>query len=132
MQPLTHADFERLVVAEFPALAEEIGEDAGLLHLQMATFARLLEQAKGAGDWATYERGVRLAHALWARPDPALLNALNVSFLEHLDFEGPRGPEAWSRLTPALQRGWRAMQKYLDELARRAQRLEAGRGAHGT
>jgi hypothetical protein len=52
---------------------------------------------------------VRLAAELWRRPDADLLNALNVSFLEHLDFDGPRGPLAWERLTPELRAGWRAM-----------------------
>ena len=132
MQPLTHADFERLVVAEFPELVDEIAEDAGLLHLQMAAFARLMERAEDAGDWGTYERGVRLAHALWARPDPALLNALNVSFLEHLDFDGPSGPAAWSRLTPSLQHAWAEMRPDLEHLARRSSQLEGRRGASGT
>jgi hypothetical protein len=33
-----------------------------------------------------YERGLHLANELWARPDADLRSALNVSFLEHLDF----------------------------------------------
>ena len=60
---------------------------------------------------------MRLAAELWRRPDEALLNALNVSFLEHLDFDGPNGPEAWGYLSPELQDGWRAMQAYMARLA---------------
>ncbi|HEU4754509.1 MAG TPA: hypothetical protein VFU47_15480 [Armatimonadota bacterium] len=109
-------DFVRMALAEFPELREEFEEDSGLLHLQMAAFARLAQRAKGQGDWETYGRCVRLADQLWRRADPELLNALNVSFLEHLDFEGPRGTRAWEILTPALRKGWEDMQAYLDRL----------------
>ena len=53
--------------------------------------------------------------SLVATPD--LDNALNVSYLEHLDFDGPRGPAAWERLTPRLKVGWKEMQRYLEALA---------------
>ena len=115
--PQTQADFVRLALAEFPVLREEFADVDGLLHLQMHAFTRLMQRAKGAADWETYRRGVRLAAELWRRPDEALLNALNVSFLEHLDFDGPRGPEAWSRLTSELQHGWKAMKAYNDRVA---------------
>ena len=113
----THDDLVRLVLADLPELEEEFREDADLMHLQMATFARRIQQAKGAGDWETYKRCIRIADELWRRPDAELLNALNVSYLENLDFDGPRGPHAWGLLTPELQRGWREMQAYLARLA---------------
>lgn len=115
--PYTHADFVRLALAEFPELREEFEDDPELLHLQMHAFERLMGRAKVEGDWATYARGMRLAHLLWRRPDDDLLNALNVSYLEHLDFEGPNGAEAWRHLSPELQDGWRAMQAYMARLA---------------
>src|SRR3954468_998534 len=115
--PYTHADFARMTLAEFPDLREEFEEDAELLHLQMHAFERRMRRAKAEEDWSTYARGMRLAHEFWQRPDDALLNALNVSFLEHLDFDGPNGPEAWRHLSPELQDGWRAMQAYMRRLA---------------
>jgi hypothetical protein len=115
--PYTHADFIRFGLAEFPELREEFEEEAELLHLQMHAFERLMRRAKAAEDWSVYARGMRLAHELWRRPDDRLLNALNVSFLEHLDFDGPNGPEAWRHLSPELQEGWRAMQAYMARLA---------------
>jgi hypothetical protein len=115
--PYTHADFVRLALAEFPELREEFEEYPELLHLQMHAFERLMGRAKAAEDWRIYAQGMRLAHELWRRPDERLLNALNVSFLEHLDFDGPSGPDAWHHLSPELQEGWRAMQAYLARLA---------------
>jgi hypothetical protein len=115
--PYSHADFVRLTLAEFPELREEFEEDAELLHLQMHAFTRRVEQAQEERDWATFGRAMRLADRLWQRPDADLLNALNVSFLEHLDFDGPDGPDAWSHLSSQLQDGWRAMDAYMRRLA---------------
>lgn len=115
--PYTHADFVRLALAEFPELGEEFEEDEGLLHLQMHAFTRFVQRVTREGDWATYARCMRLAHELWRRPDDALLNALNVSFLEHLDFDGANGEKAWTYLTPELRDGWRAMEAYMERLA---------------
>ena|SRR5690348_5965770 len=115
--PYTQADFVRLVLAALPALREEFADADGLLHLQMHAFTRLMQRAKGAADWPTYKRGVHLATELWQRPDERLLGALNVSFLEHLDFDGPRGPEAWKCLTSELKDGWQAMKAYNDRVA---------------
>jgi len=115
--PYTQADFVRLALAEFPELCEEFEEDANLLHLQMHSFQRRMEKAKKEEDWTAYSRGMRLAHELWRRPDHALLNALNVSFLEHLEFGGSSGAEAWQHLTPELQEAWRAMDAYMSHLS---------------
>jgi hypothetical protein len=111
--PYTHADFVRLVLGEFPELCEDLAEDDGLLNLQMHGFARLVERARCEEDWAAYDRAMRLAAELWRRPDDALLNALNVSFLEHIEFPGRTGEAAWAHLSPELQNGWRAMHAYM-------------------
>jgi hypothetical protein len=58
-----------------------------------------------------------LADTLWRRPSHELLNMLNVSFLEHIDFDGPRGPTAWALLSPELQDGWRVMRAYNERVA---------------
>ena len=118
IQPYSADDFRRLALERFPELREEFEDYAGLLHLQMAAFARHTQQAKGDADWDTYEKCIALADELWQRPSHDLLNALNVSFLENLDFDGPRGPVAWEYLSPGLKLGWRSMQRYLEDLTR--------------
>jgi len=112
-------DFSRMAVTEFPELAEDFEEWSDLPHLKMGAFARITQAAKGDGDWEKYARCVRLADKLSADPSPDLENALNVSYLEHLDFDGPRGSKAWECLTPRLKVGWKDMQQYLRELARK-------------
>ena len=108
-----HSDFYRMVTGAFPQLQAELDEDPELLHVQMGAFAQFTEQAKGRGDWSTYQRCIALADALWRTSDAALLNALNVSYLEHLDFAGPRGDIAWGHMTPSLRIAWQQMQAYL-------------------
>ena len=70
-------------------------------------FAILTQRAKGAGDWDTYRRCAALAERFFVAGDAELENALYVAYLEHLDFEGPRGPEAWRLLGATLQEAWR-------------------------
>lgn len=120
MPPYTADYFWRMVLEQFPELREDFAEDEGLLHLQMGSFARRTQQAKGEADWDTYKRCVALAAELWKRPDSPLLNALNVSFLEHIDFNGPRGPIAWGYLSLELRRAWQDMQRYLEDLGARS------------
>jgi hypothetical protein len=118
--PYTHADFARLALAAFPQLREPFENDAERPHMQMHAFTRIAQRAKGEADWDTYQRCMQLADLLWRRPDDGLYNELNVSFLEHLGFDGARGAEAWRFLTPELQAGWQAMRTYNERLAARA------------
>lgn len=117
-QPFNADDFRQMALEACPELREEFDDYVGLLHVQMGAFARRTQRAKGEADWDTYRRCVSLIDKLWQRPSHDLLNALNVSFLENLDFDGPRGPMAWGFLSPGLKLGWRNMQQYLDELSR--------------
>jgi hypothetical protein len=105
------------IAEAFPELQEDLEEDAGFPHLQMGHLARIAQRAKGAGEWDRYERCTRVADDLWRDGDDELRNVVGVSFLEHLDFAGARGPEAWSHLSADLQRQWQALQAYRSKVA---------------
>ena len=94
------------LVAAFPDAFDE-SDEVGPRYLLIGEFAILTQRAKGAGDWDTYRRCVALAERFFVAADSELENALYVAYLEHLDFEGPRGPEAWRLLGPKLQEAWR-------------------------
>jgi hypothetical protein len=119
-QRYSRLDFTRLALAEFPELREEFDEYPDLLHLQMHALERLAERTKNERDWMLYRRIMLFADRLWQRPDQELLNALNVSFLEHLEFAGTDGPRAWGYLSSELKEGWRAMDAYMTQLAEAA------------
>jgi len=113
---LTHRDFHDAVLKEFPELRGAVDDCNGLLHLEMGAFATFTQRAKGRPDWDTYKRAVRLITRLLERADPELRNAIHVSYLEHLDFEGPRGPTAWGLLPPKLQDAWKEIIAYDERL----------------
>jgi hypothetical protein len=102
----SHTDFIAAVLGEFPELREDIEESGGVLHVQVGEFAAFTQAAKGRGDLATYERCLKLIDRFFAQADADLAGALRFSYLEHLDFEGSRGPAAWQLVPPRLQAAW--------------------------
>lgn len=106
MRTQAQQDFTTSLMAEFPDLRQEIEDCDGQLLYEMDAFASFTQAAKMRGDWPVYERCIALADQLLTSPDAGLGSALRSSYLEHLDFEGSRGPEAWRRLSPPLQAAW--------------------------
>jgi len=106
MAALTHRDFVTSVLAEFPDLSGDIASRDGSLHTVMGTFAQYTQAAKSSGDLATYERCTGLADRLFAEADAGLADAFRVSYIEHLEFEGSRGPAAWQLLPARLKAVW--------------------------
>ena len=103
----SHQDFLDNVLHEFPELRGNVDDYDGLLHPELGAFAQFTQRAKGRADWDTYARCVRLIDHLLVDADRELENAIHVSYLEHLDFAGPRGPSAWALLSPRLQAAWK-------------------------
>jgi hypothetical protein len=119
------SEFTATLRDDFPELRESIDEDPDLVHIQAGDLARLSEEAKGREDWPTFERCIRFADRAFRTGDDYVRNVVYVSYLEHLSFDGPRGPDAWARLTPALQQGWHEIMKYLRDLSQAAARHKA-------
>ncbi|MBL8734275.1 MAG: hypothetical protein JNN13_18005 [Planctomycetes bacterium] len=115
---VAHADFIDALRAQFPAAAAEIDPDieCGLLHLEVGAFCRHAEDAIRAGDAAAVRDCFRFAEWLLQHGDDAVVNAVNVSFLEHLLFEGRKTAWAKSLMPPALARAWQEMQDYMRQL----------------
>jgi hypothetical protein len=103
---MSRQDFVAALLAEIPELQQEVEECEGQLQNEMDAFAFFTQAAKGRGDWPVYERCIVLADRVLSGSDAVLGSAFRSSFLEHLDFEGSRGPEAWRRFTPQLQAAW--------------------------
>jgi hypothetical protein len=123
MATFTHADFTAFALTAFPELRDEFEDAEGMVHLEMAALASRADRARLADDWAAYERAIGLVDRLWDNADEELANALGVSFLEHLEFDGPSGVAAWERLPPRLQAEWRAMDAAMRDAAARAKEL---------
>jgi len=106
MAHTSHQEFVTSLIAELPELREELEHADGQLHSQMGVFALFTQACKVNGDLGTYERCLQVADQLFARADAELGAAFRGSFLEHLEFEGSRGPAAWRLVPPRLQAVW--------------------------
>ena len=120
------ADFRHALLTSFPDLFDEFDE-VGPPYVQIGQFAAFTQGAKGRADWDTYRRCIALAERFLPAADAELENALYVAYLEHLDFEGPRGPEAWRLLGPSLQNAWRRITESNVDAAARPRKKRKGR-----
>ena len=116
MPTFAHADFVARALDAFPELAEDFEYDAARPRMQLSAFAQRLQRAKGAADWAAYQRGIQLIAHLWDTADDSLAAGLRSTFMRELDFDGDRGPIAWAYLSAELQRAWSVARKHVDEL----------------
>ena len=112
MAKLTQADFVARTIKAFPELWPQLQDNADLLHVQVSDFGVFTKEARDRGDWSTFERCVGLINELFVDADEPLMNAINVSFLEEISFDGPQGVKAWELMPPRLQDAWRAMDRY--------------------
>jgi len=106
MTAYAHHDLVPALVAEFPDLRSDLEDSEGVLQRELGAFAAFTQAAKGRGDLSTYERCLKLADRLFAQADAELGAAIRGSYLEHLEFEGSRGPAAWRLVPPRLQGAW--------------------------
>jgi hypothetical protein len=111
-------EFIASLLTEFPELSEEVRDNEGLLHVQVGAFARRTEEAIARDDLACVDRCFALAHRAFHDADPPLKNAIYVSYLENLDFDGAHGPAAQHRMSPLLRQGYAEIMDYLAMLAR--------------
>jgi hypothetical protein len=118
---IDHSRFVALLGQRFPRIAEAIADCAtGLLHPEMATFGRATIGAIREGDLETVKAHFAFADELYRDGDDAVVNAVNVSYLELVDFEGrkAKGIRARQLLSPRLQQAVRDLEEYWDALRR--------------
>jgi hypothetical protein len=98
--------FRNLVAGAFPQFREELDywED-DLPHLQMAEFLNFTQEAIEARSFDVVRKSFEIATTALKSGDGALLNAIYVSFLEHLDFRSDAGKEALLLMPAELKKG---------------------------
>jgi len=85
---LTQAQFLANLIERFPTIAEEVLEDTGLIHLQVGSLARYANDCLAKGRLDEVARVINYFQNTVEKVDSNTENALYVSFLEHLEFEG--------------------------------------------
>ena len=104
-----------MLTERYPAVAAAIDECArGLLHLEMGTLARVAQAAISDEDTAAVREHFRFIGKAYRRATPEVKNAIHVSYLECLSFDGKHGKRIKARemLSPELQAGLRGLEAY--------------------
>ena len=99
-------EFRILVAHEFPQLRDELEywED-DLPHVQVGEFLDFTQKAIETRSFDVVRKSFEIATTALKSGDDTLLNAIYVSFLEHLDFRSDAGKEAFLLIPAELKRG---------------------------
>jgi len=113
---IDHQRFIALLTERFPEVAASIDDcSQGLLHLEMATLACATQAAIDGEDKATVLQHFQFIDEVFRDAGPDVENAVNVSYLENLRFEGCKAAPTKARelLTPRLQQALAELHEYL-------------------
>lgn len=108
-----------MLTERYPVVAADIDECArGLLHMEMGTLARVVQAAISDEDKEAVSEHFRFIGEVYRRATPEVKNAVHVSYLEHLSFDGRHGKriEAREMLSPELQAGLKGLEAYNAQL----------------
>jgi hypothetical protein len=125
--------FITLLTEQFPHVAASIDDCLqGLLHLEMAALARATQSAIDNQDRDMVQRHFQFIDEVFPQAAPDVKNAVYVSYLENLRFEGRKaGPtKARELLTPRLRQALAELEEYLARLFGKDGTAERG-AAHG-
>lgn len=116
---INHHRFIALLTERLPEIAGSIDDcSKGLLHCEMGTLARATQEAIDRQDKATVKAHFEFIDEVFRDATPDVQNAVYVSYLESLRFEGRKaGPtNARDLLTPRLRQALVDLEEYLDSL----------------
>jgi len=105
-----------MIESKFPDLAEELHDETwdGLLHLQIGVFSHWAQDSINTGDQESWKQITEVFMDLWRDCTPEVVNALNVSFLEHLNFTDGKRQRSWAyaSMPKAMRKAWDEMEAY--------------------
>lgn len=111
--------FVSMLAERYPAVAADIDESmSGLLHMEMGQLAKAVQVAISDEDTVAVREHFLFIDEVYRRATPEVKNAVHVSYLERLSFDGKHGKRIRARdlLSPALQAGLRGLESYNAEL----------------
>ncbi|MEX2093720.1 MAG: hypothetical protein WD971_13635 [Pirellulales bacterium] len=118
---IDHLRFMALLTQQFPEVVATVDDCCqGLLHPEMGTLARATQAAIDAGDKETIRRHFAFVDEIFQDAAPDVENAIYVSYLENLRFEGRKaGPvDAAKLLSPRLQQARAELEAHWDNINR--------------
>jgi hypothetical protein len=100
----------------FPEIADELHDEIieGLIHLQIAEFSHLAQLFIDHSERDAFGAICRLFIELYEQGESDLVNALNVSFLEHLNFKDGKVNRRWAyqEMPAKMRKAYDDMEKY--------------------
>jgi hypothetical protein len=120
-----HAVFVAMLAERFPTIAADIDNcSRGLLHMEMGALARAAQAAISDEDSVEVRKHFEFVDEVYSRGTADMINAVHVSYLENLSFDGKHGRRIKARemLTSALQAALRGLEAYNAELFGRNRR----------
>jgi hypothetical protein len=93
---MTPEEFVAAARLEFPELASELDDDAGLFYLQVGSLARHTQAAIDDGDRVEVQKQFEFVRKADLAGDPEVQNAIGVSYLEHLNFQDRKRQRSWA------------------------------------
>ena len=111
--------FVAMLAEHYPAVTADIDECMhGLLHLEMGQLARAAQAAISDEDSSAVREHFQFIDEVYRGATPEVKNAVHVSYLEHLSFDGKHGKRIKARemLPPGLQAALRGLETYNAEL----------------
>jgi hypothetical protein len=99
MKKLDRSLFLKELKATFPQLRRDLNQEHGLLHLETDVFMRFVQTSIDTGAKDTLVAALQLADKFLRDGNGQVVNALTVSFLEHLNFEDGKVPRRWAWLS---------------------------------
>jgi hypothetical protein len=102
----------------FPELQEKVNGAWGLLHVEMDVFTSFTQLQIDAGNSDNVAKCFDLANKCFQFGNHKLVNAINVSFLEHLNFEDGKVAKqwAWNLMPETLRQGYSDIMEYNEQL----------------
>ena len=104
----------------FPELSEQLQDELwdDLLHSQISVFSCLAQKAIDDGNSQYWQKISQTFLELWRNCTPEVKNALNVSFLENLNFNDGKKPRLWAyhAMPLEMRKAWDEMEAYNQKL----------------
>jgi hypothetical protein len=105
-----------LIESSFPCLSDELHHVyvEGLLYVQIGAFTRYAQDAIDGGDEESWSLINQVFTELWNDCHPDVVNALHVSFLEHLNFLDGKYKRSWAyqSMSWQMREAWDEMESY--------------------
>ncbi len=106
--------FIKDVKEAFPELTNEINSEHGLLHLEMHAFHNFVQNKIMENDEESVKKAFQIIEKHFLNGNSDLVNAICVSFLEHLDLGLAKGEPSWAYkfLPKNLNKPYEELRKY--------------------